>query len=434
MVTPPRRLGTITATLLVVASMVGTGVFTTTGILVEALGSSWAVLAAWVVGGIMALFGALTYAELVAALPHNGGEYQLLTRIYHPAVGFVTGVGSFVVGFSAPIAASALAFGDYLASAVPAIPRQASALTLVLVMSLTHAVDVRGGSGVQNVFAAGKILLVLGFIVGGLVVADPAGLEPTGAPPLHRAIVSPAFAVALILVSFAYSGWNAAAYVAGEVTRPERNLPIALLLGTLTVTVLYGGLNLVFLLAAPHHALAGQVEVAHVAAVHLFGEHAGRALSLVIGLALVSTVGALVMTGPRVYEAMGADHHRLRILSWRTARSGPVFAIALQAIFAVIMVLTATFEALLTYMGVVLSLFAGLTVAGVFVLRRREPQLHRPYRTWGYPITPLLFIALMTWMVLHTLHQRPGVAWASGATLVAGLGVYLLVRQRAPAP
>jgi basic amino acid/polyamine antiporter, APA family len=434
MAEPLRRLGLATATLLVVASMVGTGVFTTTGLLVSDLQSSWAVLAVWALGGAMALCGALSYGELVAALPHNGGEYQLLSRIFHPAAGFVTGVGSFIVGFSAPIAASALVFGDYLASAVPGTPRRAAALVLIVAMSTLHALHVRWGGGVQNLFAAGKALLVLGFIGAGLFAADMAALEPVEAAPLGRAVLSPAFAVGLILVSFAYSGWNAAAYVAGEVTRPGRSLPLALFLGTFAVTVLYLGLNLVFLLAAPHDALAGQVEVAHVAAVHLFGERAGRTLSLIIGLGLVSTVGALIMTGPRVYEAMGVDHRRLRILSWRRAHGGPVVAIALQAAFAVVMVLTATFEALLTYMGVVLSLFAGLTVAGVFVLRRREPQLHRPYRTWGYPVTPLLFIALMTWMVVHTLVQRPGVAWASGSTLVAGLGLYLLVRQRASAP
>jgi basic amino acid/polyamine antiporter, APA family len=425
---PPRRLGFGTATLLVVASMVGTGVFTTTGLLVADLRSSWAVLCTWAVGGMMALFGALSYAELVAALPHNGGEYQLLTRIYHPAVGFVTGVASFVVGFSAPIAASALAFGDYLGSALPGLPRQGAALALILGMSALHGLHVRWGSGVQNAFATGKALLVAGFIVAGLAWAHWADLEPEGAPPLGDTLLSPAFAVGLIFVSFAYSGWNAAAYVAGEVARPERTLPVALLVGTLAVTALYLGLNLVFLLAAPHAALAGQVEVGHVAAVHLFGERAGRVLSIVIGVGLVSTVGALIMTGPRVYEAMGADHHRLRVLSWRTERSGPMIAIALQAALAIVMVLTATFEALLTYMGVVLSLFAGLTVAGVFILRWREPHLTRPYRTWGYPFTPVAFIALMAWMVVHTLVERPAVALAAGATLLVGTGLYAALR------
>jgi basic amino acid/polyamine antiporter, APA family len=426
-------LGPWTASLLVVASMVGTGVFTTTGLLVADLRSSWAVLGTWALGGVMALFGALSYGELVAALPRNGGEYQLLTRIYHPALGFVTGVVSLVVGFSAPIAASALAFSEYLARALPGTPRVPAALALIVITSALHAVNVRGGSRVQNVFAAGKVLLVVALIAGGLAAADFTALADEHPKDLAQSLLSPAFAVGLVLVSFAYSGWNAAAYVAGEVARPERNLPIALLVGTLAVTGLYLGLNLVFLVAAPHDAMAGQVEVAHVAAAHLFGEGAGRALSTIVGLGLVSTVGALIMTGPRVYEAMGDDHPRLRALSLRRGRGGPAAAILLQAVLAIGMVLTATFEALLTYVGVVLSVFAGLTVAGVFVLRRREPELRRPYRTLGYPVTPALFVALMAWMVVHTLIERPVVALAAGATLLGAAFVYVVLRQH-PAP
>lgn len=406
--------------------MVGTGVFTTTGLLVESLRSDAAILLAWGIGGLAALFGALAYAELVAALPHNGGEYQLLTRIYHPAVGFIAGVVSLVVGFSAPIAASAIAFGQYFARVVPEAPPTASALALVLGTSALHAFHVRWGGGVQNLFALGKALLVAGFIVAGLLTAD-LGQLGEGARPLGEAVWSGPFAVGLILVSFAYSGWNAATYVAGEIRRPDRNLPLALVTGTLAVTVLYLLVNLVFLVAAPHGALAGRIEVGHVAAVHLFGSGAGRALSAIIGLGLVSTVGALVMTGPRVYEAMGQDHPKLRLLTWRTERSGPVVSIGLQATLATFMVVTSTFETLLTYIGVVLSVGSALTVAGVFVLRRREPHLPRPYRTWGHPATPLLFLALMAWMVVHTVVQRPLVGVAAVVTLAGGLGLYFVL-------
>lgn len=426
---PPRRLGWPTATLLVVASMVGTGVFTTTGLLVDDLRSASAVLIAWAVGGIAALFGALAYAELVAAWPDNGGEYQLLTRIYHPSVGFASGVVSLVVGFSAPIAASAIAFGEYFGRVVPGTPPTVSALTLIVAMSSLHAFHVKWGGGVQNVFTLGKALLIVGFIVAGAVAADWSGLG-AGGRPVAEATFSPAFAIALIYVSFAYSGWNAATYVAGEIEQPGRTLPLALVVGTVAVTILYLAINAVFLVAAPADALAGQVEVGHIAAVHLFGSGAGRFLSAVIGLGLVSTVGALVMTGPRVYEAMGQDHPRLKVLSWRTERSGPVVAIGLQAGLAIVMVLTSTFEALLTYIGAVLSAFAALTVAGVFVMRRREPEMERPYRTWGHPVTTVVFLLLMGWMVVHTLLQRPLVAAAAGGTLgVAGV-LYLLIGRR----
>ncbi|MFW5875827.1 MAG: APC family permease [Myxococcota bacterium] len=429
----PRRLGLATASLLVIASMVGTGVFTTTGLMVEDLRSDGAVLLAWAVGGLAALFGALAYAELTAALPHNGGEYQLLTRIYHPAVGFIAGVVSLVVGFSAPIAASAIAFGEYFARIVPGTPPIASALVLVTTLSVLHAAHVRGGGGVQNVFAAGKALLIAGFITAGLLAADVTDLGE-GARPTARAVLSPDFAVSLIIVSFAYSGWNAATYVAGEIRRPGHVLPRALVIGTLAVTGLYLLINVAFLIAAPHEVLAGHVEVGHVAAAHLFGEGAGRTLSAVIGLGLISTVGALIMTGPRVYEAMGRDHPRLRVLSWRTERSGPVISIALQAALAVVMIVTSTFEALLTYIGVVLAAVSALTVAGVFVMRVRAPHLERPYRTWGHPLTSLAFIGLMVWMVVHTLLQRPLVAAAAAGTIAGALAAYFPLRDRGNGP
>jgi len=376
-----RRLGGATATLVVVASMVGTGVFTTTGFLIRDIASPMAVLATWLVGGLLALCGALSYAELVAALPRNGGEYQLLARIYHPVVGFVAGWISLVVGFSAPIAASALAFGRYLGAVVEGVNPTIAALILVVALSALHAAHVTAGGAVQNVFAAAKVIVILGLVVGGLLRGDPQRLLAEGGPPLIDAVISPAFAVGLIFVSFSYSGWNGAAYLAGEVRRPSRTLPRALLLGTGMVAALYLGLNLVFLAAAPASDLAGVVEVAHVASVQLFGDRAAALLSSGIALLLVSSVSAMIMSGPRVYEAMGQDYPALRVLSRRTTHGGPVMAVALQSVVASAMLLTATFEALLTYIGFTLSLSAGLTVVGVLVLRRREPGLERPYRT-----------------------------------------------------
>lgn len=444
-----RRLGALTATLLVVASMVGTGVFTTTGIVLSDVPSATAVLVAWLLGGLLALSGALSYAELGAALPRNGGEYQLLGRIYHPAVGFVAGWVSLVVGFSAPIAASALAFGSYLAAVVPDVPPVAAAVVLIAALAALHGFDVRLGSGVQNAFTIGKILLVVGFaLVGGLVAAGfvggpapspavgpeatlPTALAAPSPVPLSDAILSPAFAVALILVSFAYCGWNGAVYIAGEVRRPGRTLPAALLVGTALVVVLYLALNLVFLAAAPLPALAGKVEVGHVAAERLFGSEAGSVLSSLIALALVSSVSAMLMAGPRVYEAMGADHPPLRVLARRTGRGGPAIAAGLQAVVAIVMVLTASFGTLLAYIGFTLSISGGLTVIGVFVLRRREPSLERPYRTWGYPVTPAAFVALSAWMIVHTLWERPEAALPGLGTLAAGVLLWFALGRAA---
>ena len=252
--------------------------------------------------------------------------------------------------------------------------------------------------------------------------------------PLSEAVVSPGFAVSLIFVSFAYSGWNGAAYLAGEIRSPARSVPRALVLGTGIVVVLYLGLNLVFLSSAPTSQLAGVVEVGHLSANRLFGAVGGRLLTAAIALALLTSAGAMMMAGPRVYQAMGEDHPALSFLGYRTSWGGPAAAVALQGLLALAMVLTSSFDALLTYLGLTLSVCAGLTVAGVIVLRIREPALERPYRTWGYPLTPLLFLSLSLWMVVHSVIQKPLAALAAGATIATGLALWAGLARRSAAP
>lgn len=422
-----RRLGLGAATLIVIANMVGTGVFTTTGFLVQDIGSSAAVLLGWGLGGLIALAGALVYGELAAAISRNGGEYRFLADLYHPAVGFVAGWISLVVGFSAPIAASALAFGEYARAVWPGVPPVGAGIALVIIVSVLHALHVRGGSDVQNLFAVLKVILIAVFIIGGLAIADVGSFGHGDRQPMGEALLSPPFAVGLVFIAFAYSGWNGAAYIAGEVRRPARTMPIALLVGTLIVTVLYLGLNAVFLMSVPADELSGKVEVGHVAATALFGKSAGRLLSGLIAAALISSVSAMVMVGPRVYAAMGEDFHTLRRLSYRTRQGGPMAAIALQAVLAVAMLLTASFGALLTYIGFTLSLSAALTVGSIFILRRRN-SYSPTVRTWGYPVTPLVFIGFSAWMVWSTLPSRPAEAIFGAATLVSGIAGYGLVR------
>jgi APA family basic amino acid/polyamine antiporter len=249
-----------------------------------------------------------------------------------------------------------------------------------------------------------------------------------------------AFAVQLVYVSFSYSGWNAAAYLLGEFHNPQRDVPRVVLWGTGLVTLLYVGLNAAFLVAAPPDQLAGRDDVARVAATHLLGPNGGKFVSLLIALGLVSTASANLLTGPRVYEAMGRQHPRLQWLSLRRAGGGPVVAIALQSVLALVMLVSASFETLMSYIGVTLSLSAATTVLGLFVLRRREPSLPRPYQVWGYPVTPLVFLVLEIWMIGHALRERPvAAAWTVG-TLLCGAMLYLLVGRepqtpaRAPTP
>lgn len=422
-------LGLTTGTLLIVANMIGVGVFTTTGYMVSAIPSPVAVLIAWLIGGLAAMCGALTYAEFGAALPENGGEYQLLSRIYHPAVGFTAGWISLVVGFSAPLALFAMAFGTYLNAVYPMVPPIPAGLCLILICALLHSFHVETGSRFHNAVTFGKVGLILLFIVAGIVRGSPALLDGISEKSLPTHIFSPAFAVQLVYVSFAYAGWNTAAYLAGEFRHPQRDIPRAVIIGVVVVTLLYFGLNLVFLTAAPLAELAGQEKVGHVAATHLFGEQGGRIVSLMIVAGLISTISANLMSGPRVYEAMGADYPKLRMLRIRRTGGGPIVAIALQAGIAAVMLVTSSFEGLLTYVGVTLSLCAAATVLGTIVLRIREPDLPRPYRTWGYPLTPLVFLVLEGWMIAFTVRNRPMSAAFGGATIAIGLAAYLVLRS-----
>jgi APA family basic amino acid/polyamine antiporter len=405
--------------------------------MVGAIKSPIAVLLSWLIGGVAAFCGALSYAELGAALPRNGGEYQFLSRIYHPAVGFVSGLASLVVGFAAPLALFSMVFGTYLNGLIPAVPAPwsrlvplLSGLALIAVLALLHALHVGTGSKLHNLFTLGKVALIVVFILAGVLYGDVSRLTAATEQTAGEALRSPLFAVELVYVSFAYSGWNTAAYVAGEFRAPAQDIPRAVLGGTAVVALLYLGLNVVFLAAAPLEEMANKEEVAQIAATSLFGDRGGRLVAFTIMAGLISTASSNIMAGPRVYEAMGLDYPALKILTVRRAGGGPVLAIALQTCLAAAMMLTSSFNALLKYVSVTLAMFAGATVLGVLVLRQREPDLPRPYRTWGYPFTPVLFVALEVWMIVFTVRDTPMTAAASAATIAAGLILYAAVRPR----
>ena len=427
---PRRVMGGFSATMIVVASMVGTGIFTTTGILLETTPSAQAVLWSWLIGGGVAFFGALSYAELVAMYPKNGGEYQLLSRIFHPAVGFVAGWISLIVGFSAPIASAAMAFGKYAAFSFPWLNEFWAALTVIVALSCVHAVRVTLGSAIQNVFTVLKILLVTGFVIGGIALGDFSRITDEDPATTLSTMMSPGFAIGLIYVTYAYTGWNGSVYIAGEIKNPTKALPRALALGTAIVTLIYLGLNVVFLASAPIAQLSGEIEIGAVTARALFGESTGQIFSAVIALLLVSSLSAMIMAGPRIYQSMGVDYPILKVLSRSKGESGPFCAIILQAVIAILMIMTAHFDDLIMYMGFTLSVNAMLTVFGVFKMRRTHPDMPRPYRCWGYPVTPILFILLSLWMIVFTLVQNPVVALAGAGTIAVGLAFYFVARPR----
>lgn len=412
--------------------MIGTGVFTSLGFQLAGIQSGFALLFLWALGGLFALCGALVYGELGATLPRSGGEFNFLGRIYHPVFGFLAGWISFVMGFALPIALAAMAFGGYLQRVVPEASPLAASCLLVVLVALLHLRDLRLGSLVQNLSTAFKIGLILVFIGATLwqVGFSPAiSFVPTRADV--AAIFSKEFAVSLLFVMYAYSGWNASTYVIDEIDNPGRNVPLSLSLATGLVALLYVGLNWAFLAAAPTGELVGQLEVGHVAADHVFGAGGGLWMSSLLCIALVSSISAMTWAGPRVTQAIGQDYAFFRSLA-RTNQSGiPVVAILVQTGLVLLLLVTSTFESLLVYTQFTLALCAAATVAGIFVLRRKG--LPRPYSTWGYPVTPAIFLVLSVVMVLFTLKSHPKESLAGFATVILGLPIYWLSPRSAPA-
>jgi basic amino acid/polyamine antiporter, APA family len=437
-----RSIGVYTAIAVVAANMIGTGVFTSLGFQLFSLNTGFAIVALWLVGGLAALCGALSYGELSGAMPRSGGEYYLLSRIYHPVVGFLSGWVSVAVGFSAPIAAAAMAMGQYLsrvlvqtgviATSSQPVTVTAVAITGVTLISIIHLLTVKVVSRFQIVFTTLKVSLILLLIICGfaLAPAQPVSFLPDRAG--FDSIFTAGFAMSLIYVMYAYSGWNAAIYVASDVKNPGRYLPLSLVFGTLVVILLYAPLNAVFMYSAPIAQMKGQVDVGYIAASHIFGSTGGLIMGLLISIGLVSAISSMVWTGPRVTQAMGEDIRILRFLSARNANGVPHVSLLFQYVLVVALILTSTFESIVNYIGFILSLSAFLTVAGVFVLRVTQPRLPRPYRTWGYPVTPIVFLLVTGWMMFFVIRARPMVMLAGAGTLAIGLVVYVLDRSLWP--
>jgi APA family basic amino acid/polyamine antiporter len=430
-----KSISLLTATCIVVANMVGTGIFTSLGFQVGDLPTGFSIMALWFVGGVCALCGAVSYAELGAALPRSGGEYNFLGAIYHPVVGFLAGWVSATVGFAAPVAIAAMPFGTYLADIWPGANPLVLSILIVWIATLAMLRDVKVGSAFQDASTILKIALVLVIIGAGFFVktAQPISFLPVKGDA--ALLTSAPFAISLYYVMYAYSGWNASTYIVGEVRNPSRTIPLSVGLGTLLVMGLYLGVNAVFLHSTPIPEMVGKQQVALVAGTHLFGAAGAKVMAVFICLGLVSTVSSMMWIGPRVTMAMGEDLRALGWLARESARGIPVTAILTQFIVVNVLLLTATFEKVINYVQFALTLSSTLAVAGVIVLRWRQPDLPRPYRAWGYPVTPLIFLAISGWMLWHMLEDAKtrGPSLLGLATIASGLIVYFLSPKN-PAP
>ena len=430
----------MTALAVVVANMIGTGVFTSLGFQLVTLQSGFALIMLWVVGGIVAICGALSYAELGAALPRSGGEYNFLGRIYHPGAGFVSGWVSSTVGFSAPVALAAMTFGAYTTSSLlPEASEQMTnwverglAVALIVILTLIHTRQRETSGTFQSVFTAIKVVTILVISAAGLIlVADyqPVSLLPSAGDV--GAMTSGAFAVSLIYVSYAYTGWNVATYLTDELETPQRSLPRVLFAGAFGVMLLYILLNAVFLLTTPMELLVGEVEVGVIAARHVFGQTGAMFTGAILGILLISTVSAMTIAGPRVLQVVGQDIRAFRFLAKSNSDGMPTTAVMVQSGLALLFVITATFDQVLVFAGFTLALNSLFAVLGLYVLRWRKPDLARPFRVPFYPFVPLVYLVLTVWTLAYVAIERPQEVAVSVGLIVTGVIIYGLSRSRA---
>ncbi len=426
-----RTVGLDTAAALVIANTVGSGIFTTSGFIARDLGSPWWLLALWIAGGMIEFVGALSYSELAAAMPEAGGEYVYLREAYGPLVAYMSGWTSFCVGFSGAIAAAALAFVGYLHQLTP-IPDSTvfggklAAIAVLAVLTAAHVVGVRFGGIVQRLLTVGTVGAIVALIGFGLASGHGDLGNFASRAPAHGYA-----AVALIFVLYAYSGWNAAAYIAGEVRDPGRNLPRALILGIGVVIVLYVGMNLMYIYALPIPAMSGVLAIAEKSSMKLFGPAAAALVAALLALAILNSASAMVIAGPRVYYAMARD----RVFPPGLGLVNPFFgtparAMVLQGVWSSILILFfGAFEKVVLYTGFAVTIFSGLSVASLIVLRIRRPAMARPFRMPGHPWLPAAYVLILSWIVAYTLVGRPAEALVSLAVVGFGLPWYFLSKS-----
>ena len=437
-----RKLGLFPATNIVVANMIGAGIFTTSGLLMTGLNSPGLMLILWAVGGIIALCGALSYGELGAAMPGAGGEYLFLSKLYHPVFGFLSGWVSFIVGFSAPIAASALGFSEYFTRALPGlaawldnagimrpeITNKFLAITVIVIFTAIHYRGIKYGARIQNALTLLKILLIVILLTAGFLSGNGSfsNFSMGGAMPSGLAGWK-TIGLSLMWIMFAYSGWNASTYLGAEIKNPSRNLPGSLVIGTVIVLLLYLALNTLYVYGIEPDAMKDVISVGGLAMGNLFGKSAGVLFSILIAFALFSSLSAFIIIGPRVYYSMARDglffkgvariHKRFQV---------PSNSILLQCLIAVILVLSGTFEQVLTYMGFALGIFPVLSIVGIWRLRKRKPEA---LRIKGFPLTQLVYTAAGILILVLSFLERPAESSIALLTVVTGIPFYFIFKK-----
>jgi APA family basic amino acid/polyamine antiporter len=450
-----RQLGLFDSTMIMAGIVIGSGIFVTTGIMAKSLPSAGLILLAWLVGGLITLAGALTYAELGASLPHAGGQYVYLREAFGPVPGFLFGWLMFLVYMTGGIAGLAVAFAEYTGYFLPQlslqnilfeinlnilgspvkIPLSAGKLVgvgVIVFLSIINIVGTRFGKIIQNFFTVIKIgillvIIILGFTLGKGTSVD-FSLNPGG---LSFGTIVSGFGLALVAIFWAFDGWNNVTFVAGEIKNPKRNIPLSLIYGALLVTLLYVLVNYIYLYALPIEQMAGEVRIAEKATTVLFGGTTSAVISAVILVSVFGSINGSILTGPRVYYAMARDGLFFKFVSrihpkFRT----PALSILIQAAWASILTLSGTFEQLFTYVIFVSIIFWIFAAVSVFILRKKLPDLPRPYKVWGYPAVPLLFIITSLGILINTIVEKPVESLAGLGFTLLGIPVFLLWKGR----
>lgn len=425
------KIGVLTASSYVIANMIGTGVFTSLGFQIGGgVNNLFALMLLWFLGGLISFTGASVYGELGSCMPRSGGEYNFLTQLYHPSIGFMSGFFSMFIGFAAPIALAAMALGTYFSNVYSIISPKYIAAAVIVITSFVHCGGVKAGSIFQNIFTLIKILLILSFIIAGLFFApttQPISIIPDNTS--WQQIISAGFAVSLVFVYYSYSGWNASAYFVSELKNPSKTLVKSLTLGTIIVTTLYILLNYVFLRVASAESLSNQIDVGAIAATAIFGTRGGIIMSGLISLLLVSSISSMIFTGPRVIQVIGEDYPLLRFMCKKNKNNVPVVAILVQATISLVLLFTSSFETLLTYLGFVLNIFTLLTVIGIFIHRKKYPDMQRPYKTLAYPVVPIIFILFVLWNFVYLFQYKLTETLIGLSTLIIALIVYFIITK-----
>jgi APA family basic amino acid/polyamine antiporter len=447
-----RKLNLLDATFLVIGGVVGSGIFMTTGFIAEYLPSPGLILIVWTVGGFFALSGALSFAELGAMYPKAGGQYIYLREAYGTWAGFLYGWGFFWVIECGGIAALAVGFGEYFGYFFPSLSTQTYLLKLnlfglnyslsagqlvavasILILSAINYFGITSGIVVQNIFTFLRIAAVAILVVLGLSIGKKSGVTNLGQFFTGDAVFNfKLFGLALIAVLWTYDGFYSVSCTAGEVKKPERNIPLGLILGTLSVTLIYILMNIVYILALPVDEMKGIARIGELASTQLFGPTATLFIAGTIMISIFGCLSASILYGPRVFFAMAEDRTFFKNMAFIHPRFRvPTKAIFWQAVWSSLLCLSGTYQDLFEYVVFALVIFFAATGLAVVVLRFKQPEVKRPYRTWGYPIIPLLFVLINLGVFLNTIMAQPLQSLVGLIILLIGVPAFLYWRSKA---